>query len=149
NPHVDVENFRPLVVQGAGQPYSDEKVRASVTALQQTGRFSKIETDIKPENSGLRLIFILEPAYYVGIINFPGATKAFTYPRLLQVVNCPDEHAYDKSQIPEAESSLMRFLHSNGYFQAQIKTETQLDDANQLADITFDVTLGKRAKIGR
>ena len=34
NPHRDVEPLRPLVVQKAGQPYSQANVEASITALE-------------------------------------------------------------------------------------------------------------------
>src|SRR5260370_6221354 len=91
NPHLDAESFRQYVVQKSGQPYSEEDVQASISALKEKGGFSKVEVNVTPEASGLHLTFILEPAYYVGMLEFPGATKAFTYSRLLQVANIPDE----------------------------------------------------------
>ena len=42
NPHRDMEPLRPLVVQKAGEPYSQAKVQASITALQGTGQFLKV-----------------------------------------------------------------------------------------------------------
>src|SRR5207245_5858223 len=49
NPKIDVEALRPLVSQRKGEPYSNEKIKASVAALERTGRFSKVEVDVKPE----------------------------------------------------------------------------------------------------
>src|SRR5207244_12185296 len=99
--------------------------------------------------AGLHVIFVLEPAFYVGILQFPGATRVFTYTRLLQVVNLPDEDPYEKTRIPQAETALLNFLRTNGFFQATVRTETQLDEENQLANITFNVQLSKRARTGR
>ena len=149
DPRINVEAFHPLVAQKAGQPFSGQKIKDSVAALQETRRFTKVEVDARPEAAGLHLIFVLEPAFYVGILQFPGATRVFTYTRLLQVVNLPDEEPYEKTRIPQAETALLNFLRTNGFFQATVQTNTELDEANQLANITFNVQLNKRAHVGR
>jgi outer membrane protein insertion porin family len=149
NPHVDVEPFRALVAQNAGQPYSQEKVQASITALEKTNKFGAVRVSVTPQPEGLRLTFILEPAYYLGIIDFPELARHFSYIRLLQVVNFSNEDPYDKSLLPEAESALHKFLRENGYFQGQVHAETALDDFNQIANITFRANMGKRARIGK
>jgi hypothetical protein len=40
--------------------------------------------DLDPD--GLRVTFARQPAYYIGMIYFPGALKAFSYPRLLRAI---------------------------------------------------------------
>src|SRR6476646_10824420 len=50
---------------------------------------------LKPDAAGLHVTFTLEPALYFGIIEFPGA-KQFTYTRLLQVIDIPDQTPYKK-----------------------------------------------------
>src|SRR5664279_3687236 len=79
NPHRDLEPLRSVMVQKAGAPYSQAKVEASIDALQKAGGFTKVSVDVVPEPSGLRLDFLLEPAYYLGIVDFPGAVKKFSY----------------------------------------------------------------------
>ena len=120
NPHRDVEPLRPLVEQKTGAPYSQSKVEASIAALQGTGQFKKVEVNVVPDPSGLRLNFLLEPAYYLGMVNFPGASKMFSYTRLLQVADLPDEDPYNKARVAESEKALQNFLRQNGYFQAAI-----------------------------
>src|SRR5712692_1198373 len=93
-PGVDVESLRPLILQKAGEPYSNEEIQSSVAALGRTGQFSKVEVEVTPEAAGLRVVFVMQPAFYIGMIYFPGALKVFTYPRLLQVVNYPAEEPY-------------------------------------------------------
>jgi outer membrane protein assembly factor BamA len=100
-----------------------------------------------PDPSGLRLNFLLEPAYYLGMVNFPGAIKAFSYARLLQVVNLPDEDPYDKARVVVGQQALQDFLRHNGYFQAAIQTDSQIDDAHQLVHLNFTVTMGKQARV--
>jgi outer membrane protein insertion porin family len=147
NPHRDMEPLRPLVVQKAGQPYSQSDVEASIAALERTGMFPKVQVTVVPDPSGLRLNFLLEPAYYLGMVNFPGAVKAFSYTRLLQVANLPDEDPYDKARVAVAQQALQDFLRHNGYFQATIQTDSQIDDEHQIVHLNFTVTLGKRARV--
>lgn len=148
NPHLDTDPYRGLIVQKAGEPYSDEKVKESIDALKHTGAFSKVELKVQPDPSGLKLAFVLEPAYYIGMLKFPGGTKYFSYTRLLQVVNLPDQTAFQQSQVPAAESALVKFFRDHGFFLVEIHTEVQLDDSNQLAHLTFHVEPGKHAHIG-
>jgi outer membrane protein insertion porin family len=147
NPHRDVEAFRPLVEQKAGEPYSQSKVEASIAALERTGQFPKVEVNIVPDLMGLRLNFLLEPAYYLGMVNFPGAAKTFSYTRLLQVADLPDEDPYDPTRVAASEKALQNFLRRNGYFKAAIHTDREIDDAHQLVNLTFSVALGKQAKV--
>ena len=149
DPRINLDAFRGLVEQKAGEPYSNQKVRASISALQKTERFNKVEVKVKPDPGGLQVSFVLEPAFYIGVLQFPGAVKAFTYTRLLQVANLPDENLYDKAQIPKSEAALLKFFEDNGYFRATVQADTQLNEPNQLANITFNVNLGKRARIGQ
>ncbi len=148
NPHVDIEPFRRLIVQKVGQPYSQAQVQASIAALEQTQKFGAIRTSVTPEPNGLRLTFVMEPAYYLGVIEFPALAKRFSYVRLLQLTNFSSEDPFDKALLPEAESALVKFLHQEGFFQAQVHAETGFDDVNQLANITFRANIGKRASIG-
>jgi outer membrane protein insertion porin family len=148
NPHRDVEPLFASVVQKAGEPYSQAKVEASIEALQKAGGFKKVTAHLVPEVSGLRLDFTLEPPYYLGVVNFQGIAKSFSYTRLLQVVNLRDQDPYDKTQIPISENALTHFLQNNGFFQAQVRAEPQIDDANQLVNVEFVAQSGKQARIG-
>jgi outer membrane protein assembly factor BamA len=148
NPHRDVEPLRPLLLQKADQPYSQSKVEASIAALQGTGQFAKVTAQVVPDSSGLRLSFLLEPAYYLGMITFPGATKMFPYVRLLQVADLPEEDPYDKARIDAAAKSLKDFFQHNGYFQAAVHITPQIDDAHKIVNLAIAVKSGKQAKIG-
>ena len=130
------------------EAYSSLKVEGTVSALKETGRFSKVEVDVKPDPGGLRVTFTLEPTLYFGVFQFPGATKSFSYTRLLQVIDIPNQAPYQQDVVAKADEALLQFLISAGYFQAQVQTESQVDEAHMLANVVFQVTLGKRAKVG-
>lgn len=147
NPHRDLTSFYPLVSQKAGEPYSKEKIEASAEKLKEAGKFPKVDVSVEPEVTGLRVSFLLEPAYYIGIVKFPGAEKYFSYTRLLQVVNLPDEEPYDPSRIPLAEKEMAKFLRREGYFQSNVRSEIEIDDSHQLVNVKFAVQTGRQARI--
>src|SRR5579872_3361550 len=147
NPHRDLGPLYPLLTQRAGEPYSQKNIDADSKALQRAGHFPEVKVSVAPEVDGLRVEFLLEPAYYLGVVGFPGATKEFAYIRLLQVTDLSDEDPYDPSRIPVAQKALTSFFHRNGYFQAEVEAQPVIDDAHQLVSVHFPVKLGKKAKI--
>ena len=149
SPHLDTEPYREFIVQKAGEPYSDQKILESIDALNHSGVFSKVQLKVQPDPGGLKLTFVLEPAYYIGMLKFPGGTKHFSYTRLLQVVNLPDQTEFQQSQIAAAEAALKKFFRDYGFFLVNVKTDVQLDDANRLTHITFHIEPGKHAHIGK
>ena len=147
NPHRDLTPLYPVVIQKAGTPYSEATIEGSAQALKKAGGFADVRINVEPEVSGLRVSFLLEPAYYLGIVEFPDIGKYFAYTRLLQVVNLPDEDPYDPSRIPVAEDALREFLRKNGYFQARVHADPAIDDDHQLVSVRFVVETGRQARI--
>lgn len=147
NPHRDLQPLVQLVTQKADAPYSQQRVEESRQALQDTGQFQKVQVSIVPEVAGLHVNFLLEPAYYVGIVKFPGSEKLFSYTRLLQVANLSDQDPYDPSRMPVSEDALTDFMHRNGYFQSSVHAEPSIDDEHQLVNVNFNIYPGKQAKI--
>jgi len=147
NPHRDLQPLIPVVQVKVGEPYDENKIGASRQALQDAGHFEKVQVSIIPDVNGLRVNFLLEPAYYLGVVKFPGAEKLFSYTRLLLVAELADEDPYDPSRNPIAENALTQFFHRNGYFEATVQAEPQIDDEHQLVNLSFRVQTGKQAKI--
>ncbi len=147
-PGFDVEPFRKLIVQKAGQPFAMSAIRQSVAALQQTKLFSQVQVRITPEQAGLDVLFILSPAYYVGIVTFPGAESRFAYTQLLQAVNVPEQTPFTQDLLPQGQKALLHFLETRGYFTATVEPQAQTDDAHHIVNLVYTVTLHKNAKIG-
>ena len=147
SPHRDLEPFRSVVTQKEGEPYSERKVEASASAIRRMGGFKEVRIEVTPEIQGLHLSFVLEPAWYLGVVEFPGAAR-FSYTRLLQIANLQDEDPYDPARIPVAEKALLNFLHHNGFFTATVHGEPHIDDENQLLNVGFVINPGKQARIG-
>ncbi len=148
-PSTNLDLLRPLVAQKESSPYSNADIQKSAAALQATGKFTRVEVEVNPEVDGLRVTFILEPAFYIGMINFPGATKDFTYQRLLQVVSYPPQEPYEADQARQGERKLKRFFTREGFFAVDVKVDSKFDEARQVANLDYNITLGPRAKFGK
>src|SRR5579863_9508799 len=147
NPHRDLAPLWSVVKQKPNTPYSQQEIRESADALKQTGNFPEVKIQVVPDIAGLHVSFLLEPAFYLGVVSFPGASKQFSYIRLLQVANLSDEDPYDPSLIPVSEKALTDFFRKNGYFQSAIHTETIVDDSHEIVNVSFHVDLGRLARI--
>ncbi len=148
-PGVDIGALEKQVVQKAGEPYSNQKVAATLEALRKTGQFTKVSLEVVPVVAGLQLLFLLHPVFYVGIVRFPGAEKIFPYARLLQVVDFPPQAPYRHSQIGKAKDNLVKFFAREGYFRARVQVETEANDTHELVNLKFEVTLNEKAKFGQ
>ncbi len=146
-PDLNAQQFATAFVQQAGKPFERDKVQATLNALKAAGKFEEVRVEVDPEADGLRVMFILEPAVYIGIFHFPGAQQ-FPYSRLLQVANYTTQSPFNAAEIERDRLLLLTFFRQAGYFKVDIHTEVQTDSANGIANVTFHSNLGKKAKFG-
>jgi outer membrane protein insertion porin family len=147
SPVMNVNAFRPLIKQKEGEPFSMAAIRDSVAALQKTTLFSLVQVKVEAEQSGLHVTFLLQPAFYVGMVFFPGA-NAFSYTRMLQAVNIPDQTPFVDDLVTNGKGALLELFKNDGFFQAKIDAETQRDEKHLIVNLIYHCTLGPRAKIG-
>src|SRR5262245_27450531 len=146
-PDLNVEEMMPLVAQRSGEAFSRSKIEQTLAALQGSGKFKDVQLDLRPEQEGVRVVFVLQPAIYFGMYQFPGAER-FPYSRLILAANYVQQEPYSSIDIQKARESLLTFLQRNGYFQAEVTPEVEVDKANALANVNFKVELNKLAKFG-
>jgi len=144
---VDIAAIRKLVELSAGKPFSEAAMRNSVEALQQTKKFSQVQINVEPEQSGLMVLFILQPALYVGILEFPGTGHRFPYTALMQATNIADQSPYFADLLTSGRQGLLDYLQKEGYFEAKVQTRVQSDDTHLIANILFRCTLNQRARV--
>src|SRR5262245_23874064 len=146
-PDLNADEFSPLLAQHSGESFSGEKITQTLSALQRTGKFTDVQLDLRPEQEGVRVVFVLQPAVYFGMYRFPGA-EHFPYARLVQVANYVQQEPYSSIDIQQAQESLLMYLRRNGFFQAEVSPEVQVDRTNKLANVNFKVKLNRLAKFG-
>jgi len=149
NPNVDLDTIRPLIEQKAGQPFSTKAIQESVAALEATKRFTSVQVSIGFASSGVDVLFILRPTFYVGMLFFPGADRSIPYVELMQAANIPEQTPYYPQLLPQGKEALLAFLRKQGYFTATVEPAAQRDDKHRIANIIFRTELNDRAKIGK
>ena len=146
-PESRTDEYQAAFQQKAGQPFSREQVDSTADALKAAAHCQAVRIEVDPEADGVRVVFILEPAVYFGIFQFPGA-ELFAYSRLIQVSNYPIQEAYNADDVEKDKESLAKFLRQDGYFQSEVRTEVKVDSAHAVANVVFHVTLGRAARFG-
>ena len=136
-----------LIAVKPNQPLSQDAVNATVTALKDSPGVTDVHVDLQPSADGVQVEFVLRPAMYIGMYQFPGALNEFTYTRLLQVANYNPQTPYSANDIGQAEDALTTFFRQHGYFLAEVETKLEQDKQNGLINVAFQSHLGKRAKI--
>jgi outer membrane protein assembly factor BamA len=146
-PDLNTEEFNKLLALHSGDAFSAQQIDQTVAALKRTGEFEDIEVNLRPELGGVRVMFILHPAVYFGVYQFPGAER-FPYTRLLQASNYVSQEPYSPVDIQKASETLVKFFQRNGFFEAQVQPDVKTDKAHGLANVNFKVTLNRHAKFG-
>jgi outer membrane protein assembly factor BamA len=146
-PQSVASEFEPLFVQKPGQPFSSDKVNDTLAALKASGKAEDVRVQVDAEADGVRVLFILEPAVYFGIFEFPGAER-FSYARLVQVANFQAQTPFNAADVERDRKALITFFQQQGHFQAKVGAEVKVDSANGLANIFFDCQLNQSAKFG-
>src|SRR5665213_3579859 len=146
-PDLDTAQFSSYLVQKAGQPFSSDQVHQTAAAIKAGGKFENVRIQVDPDADGVRILMILEPAVYFGVFQFPGAAR-FPYSRLIQIANYPVQTPFNAAEVERDRQSLLNFFRQEGYFQAQVQAQVNVDAPHALANIVFPAVLGKRAKFG-
>lgn len=148
HPDLNVKQLKQLITQPQGAPYSQQKIDESIAALKKAGQFTDVQLEVIPQSSGLEVMFVVQPAMYFGVYDFGKATKSFSYNRLLQIANYPNQEPYTPGRVEEAESNLIQYFHQTGFFTATIEPKLQTDEAHGIVNVLFDINLKRRAKFG-
>jgi outer membrane protein assembly factor BamA len=106
-----------------------------------------VQLQIEPEANGVRILLIAEPAIWFGIFEFPGAER-FNYSRLVQVSNYPPQAPFNAGDVQKDADALLSFFQQQGYFEAEVRPQVNLDTEHNLANVRFLISLNRRAKFG-
>ncbi len=148
-PDVTFDSVAKDVAVHPNKPLRKQEVDASVAALKHETGVRDVHVDLQPSAEGVQVTFVLRPAMYVGMHQFPGALKQFSYTRLLQVANYNAQMPYSANDVSQAEDALVQFFRQHGYFKAEVHSELDEDKEHDLVNVLFKTDLDKRAKFGQ
>jgi outer membrane protein insertion porin family len=146
-PNLDTSKLISLLPLHAGDPFSREKIDQSIDILKKNGPFEEVQLQVEPEAVGLRVLLVAEPADWFGIFEFPGAER-FPYSKLVQITNYPPQAPYNAGEVQRDAEALVRYFQQQGYFEAEVRPQVNVDAAHGLANVSFQVSLNRRANFG-
>src|SRR5579864_4926716 len=145
----DAESLLAILPQKINDPLDRYKVRQSVQALYNTGRFAEIQVEAQRNPAGeVVLAFDARENYFFGSILAEGSPA---HPSDSQLVNASKLNLgeqYTEDKITAGIEGMQRTLQENGYYQATIKPYYEWDSRNQQVKVQFMVDRGKPARIG-
>lgn len=134
--------------QKIGAPLKPELVGASLRAVYATGLLDTAEALAAPEGDGVDLIFRGEPRMFIGAVSVDGAKGATVNMQLERGCRLRAGTRFNQARLAEALELMRQILAQNGYYEPTIKHTLTEHGAEQLTDIAFQVTSGRRARVG-
>lgn len=147
---VHPEWLLPLVTQGVNEPLDKNKVRLSVQALYDTGRFSQIQVEAQQNDKGeLVLVFNAQESFFFGSIRVEGAPMPPTDNQLVNAGKLVLGEQFSEDTIKSATAGMQRMLQDNGYYQATIHPSYEFVPEEQQVKVVFSIVKGVRARVGK
>ena len=104
-PDLTTDSVQNLIAVAPDKPLNKQDVDQTVNALKRHPGINDVTVDLQPSSEGVQVRFVLGPAMYVGMYQFPGALNQFAYTRLLQVSNYNVPAPYAYTPFPPATKS--------------------------------------------
>ncbi len=144
------ERLQSLIRQKINGPLDKYKVRESVQALYNTGRFASIQVEAQRQSSGdVALLFDAKENYFFGSISVVGAPNPPTGTQLLGASKLALGEQLTSGRIEAAMQGMTRVLQENGYYAARIVPSYFWDAPDQQVKVSFRIDKGKAARIGK
>jgi outer membrane protein insertion porin family len=138
-----------LLPQKANEPLDKYKVRQSVQALYNTGRFAEIQVEAQRNAKGeVVLAFDARENYFFGSLLVEGAPSHPTDSQLINASKLNLGEQFTEEKIKAGLDGMQRTLEENGYYQSTIKPYYEWDSPNQQVKVLFVVSPGKPARVG-
>jgi outer membrane protein assembly complex protein YaeT len=145
----DAESLLTVLPQKINEPLDRYKVRQSVQALYNTGRFAEIQVEAQRNPAGeVVLAFDARENYFFGSILAEGSPVHPTDSQLVNASKLNLGEQYTDEKITAGIEGMQRTLQENGYYQATIKPYYEWDSRNQQVKVQFMVDRGKLARVG-
>jgi outer membrane protein assembly factor BamA len=135
--------------QQAGQPLDPAKVTASIRRLFESGRYRDISVAGRRDASGVTLIYVGTPRYFVGLVQITGVSDERLASLLEYATKLQPGTEFTEAMIAAGTEGVRESLASSGYFQPVITPTTTVDEAGDQVNATYSVNVGPQARVGQ
>jgi outer membrane protein insertion porin family len=143
---LDQVRYGSMIRLKPGDVLTRTGLKEAIQALYDTGRFSSIIVEGSEEKGDVGLLFRLHLNYYFskfivrGHVDFRGRAP-------WEWISFPIGEHYTARALEETRQAVLKYLKEQGYFLAEVGTDTARDDAARRIDVAFDVDAGKLATV--
>jgi outer membrane protein insertion porin family len=141
--------LQQLLIQKAGEPFDKSKVRRTIQALYDTGRFADIEVQAQQSGNEIALTFRATENYFIGFVAIVGFPNPPTGQDLLNASKLQLGELFTPEKLRDALQRMKQLMETNGYYQSTITAQQAPNPATQQTDMRFQVTPGPQAVIGK
>ena len=135
--------------QQTGQPLDPAKVTAGVRRLFATGKYRDISVAARRESSGVTLVYVGTPRYFVGRVQITGVKEERLASLLQYATKLQPGADFTQAMIAAGKDGVLQSLASSGYFQPTITPTTTLDEVAGQVNATYAVNIGPQARVGQ
>jgi outer membrane protein insertion porin family len=131
-----------------GDVLTEDKVRASVRRLYQSGLYDTIQVQGLHSEGGMVVIFAGLPRLFVGRTQIFGIKNDRLQAQLAGSERLQPGTRYTQRKLDASQASIEQALTDNGFYQAKVERREQLDSANSQVNVIYNIDAGKQAIVG-
>ena len=143
---LDRAHYDPYLGIKPGDLLTRTGVKSAIQFLYACGRFSSISVEALPAGDAVHLLFRLRHNYYFNKFSIEGDVD-LKGRSLWEWVSLPTGQHITEEGLEQSRKAVLKFLVERGFFGAQVKVRTVLDEANRQVDVVFLVQPGVTATI--
>jgi outer membrane protein assembly complex protein YaeT len=140
------EQLKQKIPFTQGSPFHEQELRQAIQNLFASGRYADLAVDATEHDGGVTLRFITKPAYFVGHLEITGVKQPPNNGQLIAATKLKLGTPYSNADKNQAVESLLDILRQNGYYNASVSADVELEKDFEEANVTFEVDEGKRAR---
>jgi len=146
----DQQRLQQMIPQKEGEGLDRELIRKSIHDLYATGRFGdiRVEAEVTPGGKVVLTIFTT-PTYFVGSVRAEGAPHRPTAGQIVNASKLTLGELFTPEHRDRALANIQRLIEENGYYRSSVKEEESKDVGTQQIAITFRITPGAQARVGK
>jgi outer membrane protein assembly complex protein YaeT len=149
---VPADQLQPLaghLSQAEGAPLTEENLKRSLRQLYATGLYDTIEAHGTRLAGGVALVFAGNPRTFIATVGVDGATGAAMNMQLERASQLDAGTRLTQEKMLRAVEQMRATLEQNGFYESVIAQNITPRPRQQLADISFHVVSGPRARVGK
>ncbi len=129
-----------------GKPYSETALADDIRSVYQTGSISNVRMFGERQGDGVKVIVVVATKSQVKEVVLNGVTK-FKESRIRKEITTKPGDMLNEATLEADRQKVIEYYHSHGYSEADVHTNTQVDEKENKARVEFDVSEGGKMTI--